>query len=102
MPHRCVEVLHAVPVGQSVARLQPQAPLIQAEPIALPAQVTQAMPFEPQVVCAVPTLQVPALQQPPEHGEPGGEQLVVHWCAALHAPLAQSPATLQPHWPAMH
>jgi hypothetical protein len=100
----CVVVLQALPLGQSVAALQPQLlPLTQAEPaIVLPTQVWHTPP-EPQVACAVPGLQVPpdeAVQHPPLHGCEN-EQEVVHWCVdVLQAvPDGQSVVELQPQVP---
>jgi hypothetical protein len=51
--------------GQSAAAAQPQAPAMQACPIALPAQSEQLAPSWPQASAAVPATHVPWSQQPP-------------------------------------
>jgi hypothetical protein len=50
--HVWVLVLHVLPPGQSVARVQPQAPATQALPVRLPTQETHELPRVPQAVCA--------------------------------------------------
>jgi hypothetical protein len=100
-----VVVLHAVLAGQSVALLQPHAPVgKQAWPIKLAVQSTHAPPLAPHSAAALPIWQLLPSQQPPlqfcelEHAPE-------HWCVVvLHAvPLAQSAVTLQPHAaPPMH
>jgi hypothetical protein len=55
--------LHAVPIGQSAATLQPHAPPMHAWPAALALQSKQATPL-PQAVEALPARQLPIAQQP--------------------------------------
>jgi hypothetical protein len=45
--HCEVDALHTLPAGQSLAPLQPQMPLTQAEPAALPVQGPQVAPPVP-------------------------------------------------------
>jgi hypothetical protein len=100
---RCVEVLQAWLLGQSVATLQPQVPLThewpnelvlqsvepeqpqaapptQAVPCGAAVQLAQELPALPHAGCAVPARQVPPAQQPP---------LQMVWLAPPHA---------VPHW----
>jgi hypothetical protein len=100
--HRCVDVLHVEPDGQSAAALQPQVPADRHRwPLALIVQSTHAPPA-PQIAGVLPGAQVEPLQQPPLHAvwlAPPHE--VLHWCVTvLHAlPDGQSPTALQPHTP---
>jgi len=76
--HAPVVVSHASSAGQSVASLQPHAPLGRhALPVLPPTHETQA-PLAPQAACTVPDAHVPALQQPPLHTWVG-EHVVVHF-----------------------
>jgi hypothetical protein len=74
--HTCVVVLHDFKLPQSAATLQPHTPATHAVPLALPVQLTHALPRAPQVVPPVPALQVVPLQQPPLHGCPALQVLV--------------------------
>jgi hypothetical protein len=91
--------LQAVPVGQSVTVLQPQAPPMHCAP-SEPPQVLQLAPVAPQAAGALPATQLVPSQQPPLHTSPLA-QLVEQVCDdRLQAvPLGQSPGTLQPHTP---
>jgi hypothetical protein len=75
--HWCVKVSQAMPEGQSAAALQPQALARHRWPLLLTVQSTQAPPAAPHAGAELPTLHVPARQQPPEHGWPA-LQPVVH------------------------
>jgi len=111
-PQVCVFVLHACPLGQSVATLQPQVPFAShAEPAELLAQFVQAPPLVPHAFAAVPPTHVTPLQQPPLHGVSfAAPHAVEHVCVCvLHElPEGQSVAAPQPQvsvpdsqtWPA--
>jgi hypothetical protein len=101
--HRCVVVLHALPLGQSPGSVQPHAPPMQLCPFALEVQSRQ-LPLAPHALGVLPGWQVPPEpQQPPAHGCVG-PQKVVHLCAPTshEPPGGQSPPELQPQLPAMH
>lgn len=103
--HRCVDVLQALPAGQSLAELQPHAPppvtAVHTWPMLEVEQSTQAPPVEPQPPeLLVPGEQLPARQQPPLHGA-DDEQVDLQVCVeGSHAVIAgQSLAVEQPHAP---
>jgi hypothetical protein len=101
--HWCVEVLHAVPVGQSPGPLQPHEPLdSQAEPTGAPVQIEQFPLLVPHATLAVPEAHRPVveLQHPPLHVAEA-PQVFEHACVVrLHAWLGgQSAELAQPHWP---
>ena len=101
--HACVLRSHAVPVGQSVVALHPQAPpldcALHCVPFGLLAQSAQSAPLPPQALIVKPATQ--RLVAPSQHPWLQGwlaEQLAVHSCRlASHAnPTAQSALLLQP------
>jgi hypothetical protein len=99
--HALVTGSQALPVGQSLAVLQPQCPVTHLGPAALPVQSTHCDPL-PQALSAVPALQVPPLgaeQQPLVQAcvEPQLFTQVPEVQAA--APPPQSPMLLQPQAP---
>jgi hypothetical protein len=102
--HKCVEVLHALPAGQSVVALQPQLlPPMHTWPLALMVQSTHTVPPEPHEPAALPPTHAPLvmplgmLQQPLAHGDEA-LQPEPHRCVAmLHAVPGQSVDELQPH-----
>lgn len=102
--HEVVQVLvarlQALPVAQSEAMLQPQLPPMQAVPLGLPEQLTQAPPEEPQVGVVLPALQVLPAQQPPLQVWAPPHDNTQLWVPGSQActPL-QSPGRLQPQVP---
>src|SRR5204863_472157 len=88
--------LQAVPVGQSVLLLQPQAPETQMWPLPLEVQSRHRLPPLPHTLVALPVLQVVPVQQPALWGG-GGQVPVEVWLWVLQAgPVGQSEAALQP------
>jgi hypothetical protein len=81
--HRCVVVLQALPMAQSVVPLQPQEPppetISHTLPFGLPVQLWQAPPPTPQAVCMVPTTHEPDEQQPPLHSWVAVQVAVQRW-----------------------
>ena len=101
--HWCVEVLQAVPVGQSPGPLQPQEPVdSQADPTDAPVQIEHFPLFVPQAAPAVPEAHCPVveLQQPVLHVAEV-LQLFEQTCVLkLHAWYSgQSVEAAQPHCP---
>jgi hypothetical protein len=72
--HRLVHwwtlVSHAVPLGQSIVLMQPQAPCKQSAPRPLDAQLVHNPPADPQACGLVPPTQLMPSQQPPLHAWP--------------------------------
>jgi hypothetical protein len=70
-PHAVVQaavaVSHAVPVGQSLACVQPHAPATHRCPAALAVQSEHAPPVAPHWVGTSPAVQAVPAQQPPPH-----------------------------------
>jgi hypothetical protein len=102
LPHDEVQVwllvLHAWPVGQSEATLQPQVvPERHRWPLGWLVQSTQARPLPPQLPAALPPLQVPPAQQPPLHAwEPLQLEVQVlaaswHACSELQSAVPLHP-----------
>jgi hypothetical protein len=69
-------VLQAVPAGQSVAWVQPHAPVTQAVPVGLAVQLRQLPPATPHAAGAVPEMHVAPSQHPSLHAV---------WLASPHA-----------------
>jgi hypothetical protein len=101
----CVEASHAIPAGQSVACVQPHAPVVrQAGPLELVAQLTQIEPAAPHAVGSVPTSHTPLVadeQQPDRHGTDEEHAFTHRPFAWSHEGevVGQSAICLQPHWP---
>jgi len=103
VPHVCVVVLHAWPLAQSVAALQPQASVAgrHTVPLALPVQSTQAF-APPHAVWAVPGRHEPPVPQQPALQGAVGEQVKRHSPEVVSQPAlfeGQSLAAPQPHCP---
>jgi hypothetical protein len=100
--HVCVVVLQALPVGQSVAALQPHvgvAPVSHTCPIGFPVQSAQ-MPAAPHAFDAVPATHWVPLQHPALHAVwPALPHVVLQVCVVVlqESPVGQSDAALQPH-----
>lgn len=105
--HLCCVRSQALPLGQSLTLLQPQAPLArQAVPLTSPTQVPHTpAPVSAQKVVVLPGWHVPAEvaeQQPPLHSCVE-LQLVVHVLAeSQDLPVGQSAVALQPQTPLKH
>jgi hypothetical protein len=99
--------LHALPIGQSAMRLQPQAPPVHALPFGSVEQSVQLPPAAGPQKLGVFEAQKPAevSQQPPLHAEwlPPPQKYSHTWRVVLHdSPDGQSVATLQPQVPLRH
>jgi hypothetical protein len=93
-----VDTLHAWPIGQSAALVQPHAPETQAWPALALVQSTHALAL-PHAPGLVPPAQVPLSQQLPEHGWVGLQLVVQRLVLVSHALPEQSLEPLQPHAP---
>jgi hypothetical protein len=93
--------MQALPAGQSLAALQPHAPLLHRWPALLLVQSTHD-PLVAQAFAAVPGAQLPPLQQPPLHRWVTSQPVVEQTPETQAIPAGQSLPVLQPQAPFTH
>lgn len=97
--HTLVAVLHASPVGQSAAALQPQRVAMHCAPASPLTQLLHIVPAAPQAVAVSGDAHVVPLQQTPWHAWVVSHAVVHVWVVRSHALPAHPVVAVHPTFP---